>query len=213
MSRDRLDSVPVCFVRRMPVWLASTLPLCVVAAIVACALFWFGGRMSGEFRAFLIFCIAFVGLAALVSLLALRSAWEYRLAEGSLEFRRPGDRGWAMVELDSLAQVVRVQGLENDWRYELVFCDGRRLLLEPNVFGSFEAFERQLLAVRPGLHFGTRPGSQCWQCGRDLYSGGTWDGLELAFGRRRCDHCGAGFPSRLSRIPGGGLLLPRALDR
>lgn len=170
--------------------------------------------MSVPLQAFLGICLLICAGVAVLSFSAWQQAWEYRLAEDTLEFRRPFDRGWATVQLDRTCAVYQVRGLESheDW-HEMVFRGGRRLLLERQVFGDFAKFQSEFRATRPEIRFDSRRGSQCPSCRRDLYQGDMGRAAYAAFVSRRCEMCGARLPGRLKRIPSGGMVLPDALER
>lgn len=212
MHPPPLDYMPVRYARRRPLWVTSGIPLTAIAVLMATALFWFSARMPVPLKAFIVFGVVLFGCFAVMSFSVPGAAWEHRQGAGVLEFRRPFDRGWATVQLDMVREVVQLRGLEGDWWYELVFGNGRRLLLDRHDLGPFEAFERELSTVCPEIQFGSREAGRCAQCGRFLYGGQMWRAIDVAFNTKRCEHCGGQIPARLPRIPQGGLVLPDGLN-
>jgi hypothetical protein len=193
-------------------WLISGVPSAAVAVVLGGVLLYFGARFPVQVRVILgVTAVVFIAAAAYAFIL-WEQAWEYRLDDQTLEFRRPLDRGWATIQLDQIAQVGRVEGLENNWGYEIAFPDGRRVGIEKDVFGKWPDFQQALSSVRPEIHFVIRPANQCPSCGGDLHRGSFANAIYTELVSRRCDACGAKLGRRLKRIPSGGIMLPEGLE-
>jgi hypothetical protein len=213
MAPHPLNYMPARHARRAPVWLTSGVPAAVLAVLFAAALIWVHGWMSIPLQAFLAMGAAVFGAAAAYSFLAGPQAWEYRLDDQVLEFRRPFDRGWATVPLDQLRRVWQVRQSEGNWHYELAFRTGAGLRLEKQALGDFVDFQQKLCELRPGIRFGNRWVNECPECGGDFHEGNVERAARIEWFSHRCDRCGARLPRHLKPIPPGGVVLPEALER
>jgi hypothetical protein len=134
------------------------------------------------------------------SLVSGRS-WQVQIEGTTLSFRRPHDNGWASCEIGDIAAIWSTSIRDNQSVYEFEFRDGRRTLVEQNVFGPHRKFASAFSAVNPTISFAERYVDLCHACAE--YLGTNID---------RCPHCDAPISHELPPIRPKGIFLPDAID-
>ena len=115
-------------------------------------------------------------------MVARRGSWECRIEGPVLSFHRPQDRGWIVMQIAEIEQVIDLRPGNHDVRtdLELVLKDGSRVLLDRRLIGNQKRFNRALRQAKPDLKFDRRDYRECYACGGELQ------------GRReRCRYCDA----------------------
>jgi hypothetical protein len=181
--------MPLSFARSAPAYVPFALMTAIIILLVEVAWIWLPIRR--EWAALALIVPATTVLVTAYLLWAGRR-WECRIEGDTISFQRPQDGGWGVMRLEDIREFVTVNEENSTWR-EVVFRDGRRVLLEGSLFEPWPRFQQEVVRMRPGISFGRRRTGFCHQCDRPIDS-------RLAL----CEGCGARVPTRLPAIRAGG---------